>query len=185
MREIKKIIVHCSYTKPRMDIGVEEIRTWHVEENKWTDVGYHYVIRRDGTIETGRPLERPGAHVRGQNHDSIGICWVGGMAQDSSLAEDNRTADQSKALFDLIQDLQEKFPGAGVLGHRDIQGVSKACPCFDVRTWYADACMNTERKDLEKKRDQQESTARPSMTFRFSLWIILKLWRLYRFIRRR
>lgn len=78
MREINLIVVHCTYSRPSMDIGVEEIRKWHVEGNSWTDIGYHYVIRRDGTIEDGRPIERPGAHVKGHNSNSIGIAWVGG-----------------------------------------------------------------------------------------------------------
>lgn len=176
MRDIKRLIVHCSYTKPSMDIGVDEIRTWHVEENKWTDVGYHYVIRRDGTIESGRPLERPGAHVKGANHDSIGICWVGGMAQETAVAEDNRTADQSKALFDLLKDLQEKFPGAGVIGHRDVKGVNKECPCFDVREWYTESC---------REESQEERTVRPSTIFKFLLSITWKLWRYHRSTRQR
>jgi len=184
MRRIDKIIIHCSYSTPTMDIGVDEIRRWHVEENGWTDVGYHYVVRRNGVVETGRPLERPGAHVKNFNANSIGICWVGGLSEDGK-AEDNRTADQSIALFNLVQNLQEEFSGAAVLGHRDIKGSNKACPCFDVRSWYTQACMNSEKKAPEKERDQQGKTGRPSMIFRSTLWIILKLWRLYRFFRRR
>ena len=65
-----------------MDIGVKEIRKWHVDENKWSDIGYHDVIRRNGAIETGRPLEKPGAHAKGHNQNAIGICLVGGKADD-------------------------------------------------------------------------------------------------------
>ena len=77
MRFIEKIVIHCTFTPPTMNIGVEEVRKWHVEENKWSDIGYHFVIRRDGTVESGRPVERPGAHVKGHNSNSIGIAWVG------------------------------------------------------------------------------------------------------------
>lgn len=184
MRTVNTIVVHCSATPPSMDIGAEEIRKWHVEENKWTDIGYHFVIRRDGTVEEGRPLKRPGAHVKGRNSDSVGVCWVGGVSENGKT-EDNRTADQSSALFHLLQDLQQEFPGAGVLGHRDFNEVKKDCPSFDVRTWYTEACMNTEKKAPAKEELRQEKTDRPSTTFRFLLWTTLKLWRLYRFIRRR
>lgn len=183
MREINTIVVHCSATPPSMDIGVEEIRTWHVEENKWTDVGYHYVIRRDGVIEEGRPLKRPGAHVKGHNSDSIGICWVGGVSQVGNKAEDNRTADQSIALFHLIQNLQQEFQGAAVLGHRDFQGVTKACPSFDVRTWYAQQC-NTKEKEVQAP-DQKEKTVPLSTIFKYGWWIISTIWKIRRSIRRR
>lgn len=190
MRDIELIVVHCTYSPPRMDIGVEEIRKWHVEGNKWSDVGYHYVIRRDGTIENGRPLKRPGAHVKGHNSNSIGIAWVGGMAQGSEKPEDNRTDAQNKALFGLIKDLQQKFPGAALMGHRDFKGVVKECPCFDVREWFVQQC-NTEKKDLEQppakeqKREALEKMALLSTTFKFILSITWKLWRHYRSTQRR
>ena len=185
MRPIKTIVIHCSATHEDMDIGVEQIRKWHVDERNWTDVGYHFVIRRDGTIEDGRSVLRPGAHVKGHNSDSIGICWVGGVSKADGRAQDNRTAEQTAALFRLVQDLQEKFPGAAVLGHRDFKGVSKACPCFDVRTWYTEACMSTEKKEAAPKKREEEKTVAPSTTFKFLLWTTLKLWKVYRFFRRR
>lgn len=147
-------------------------------DNNWSDVGYHYVIRRSGEVETGRPVDRPGAHVKGANHDSIGIAWVGGMAEGSNQAEDNRTADQTVALFNLIQDLQERFPGAAVLGHRDIKGVTKECPCFDVREWYTESCIE------KGKREPKEQTVRPSTIFKYLLLITWKLWKYHRSSRR-
>ena len=185
MRTIKKIVVHCSATHEDMDIGVEEIRKWHVNERGWADIGYHFVVRRDGTIEDGRPLDQPGAHVQGHNSNSIGICWVGGTSKANGRPQDNRTAEQTASLFNLIYHLQQEFPGAAVLGHRDFKGVSKACPCFDVRTWYTEACMSTEKKEVDPKNEDREKTDRPSMTFRSWLSIISSLWKLYRFIRRR
>ena len=180
-RHIDKIIVHCAATLPRLDIGVDEIRKWHTEERGWSDIGYHVVIRRDGTVEEGRPLARPGAHAKGENHSSIGVCYVGGVSE-TGAPEDNRTADQSVALFKVIQEFQEQFPGAAVLGHRDLKGVTKACPCFDVRTWYTEACSNTstKRKELREERKAPEKTDHQSMTSKSSLSIIWKLWSLLR-----
>ena len=78
MRKIRKIIIHCSATKEGHDIDAAEIKKWHVEGNGWSDIGYHYVIKLDGTVEEGRPLERSGAHTLNHNFDSIGICYIGG-----------------------------------------------------------------------------------------------------------
>jgi len=90
-RPINLIVVHASYTPPSMDIGAETIRDWHVNDNGWDDIGYHYVITRAGEVEVGRPLEMAGAHVRGHNDDSIGVCLIGGMAEDESTPECNFT----------------------------------------------------------------------------------------------
>lgn len=136
MREIKNIIVHCSATAADMDIGVAQIRQWHLQKG-WDDVGYHYVIRRNGQIETGRPEEIVGAHVQGYNSFSIGICLVGGVdADDKSKAEFNYTRAQMNALDTLLQAMEEKYPNASVRGHRDFPNVNKACPCFDVAAWW-------------------------------------------------
>lgn len=138
------IVIHCSATPPSMDIGVEEIRRWHTEERGWADIGYHYVIRRDGSIEIGRrsseeiPYEwdsAQGAHVSGWNHRSVGICVVGGVDAEGN-PEANFTDNQWIALGVLVQALEMKYPNAEVLGHRDFPGVAKACPSFDVREWH-------------------------------------------------
>ena len=183
MREINLIVVHCTYSPPSMDIGAKEIRKWHVEERGWTDIGYHYVITRGGAIENGRPLERPGAHVKGHNSNSIGIAWVGGMADGSEKAEDNRTLEQNKAMVGLIKELQQKFPGAALIGHRDVKGVKKECPCFDVRKWFAKEC-SIEKKEVGEP-SPNAKTVRPSTIFKFLLSITWKLWRYHRSTRRR
>lgn len=121
---VDKIIIHCADTPEGMDIGVSEIRDWHLERG-WSDVGYHFVIRLDGKIERGRNLDTPGAHARGYNMNSIGICYVGGKDD-----KDTRTAEQLKSLDYLIQTLRLIYPGAKVLGHRDLPGVKKYCPSF-------------------------------------------------------
>lgn len=130
MRKIDLIVIHCADTYARMDIGVKEIREWHLKRG-FNDIGYHYVIRRDGTVENGRPLEKAGAHAQGYNTRSIGICYAGGKG-DNGQPEDNRTPEQKAALHKLVADLLEQFPGADVCGHRDLPGVHKACPCFSV-----------------------------------------------------
>ena len=189
MREIKYIVVHCSATPPSLDIGADEIRKWHTEERGWKDIGYHFVIRRDGSVEKGREIGRSGAHVRGYNANSIGVCYVGGVSE-SGKAEDNRTADQSRVLFATVSSLKKRWPEAEVLGHRDFPDVRKACPCFDVKQWYKDSC-NTEKKAQEVKEKQEdqvkkepEKTDRQSMTFKSILSIILKPWSLLLFSRR-
>lgn len=130
MRKINLIVIHCADTYTRMDIGVKEIREWHLARG-FNDIGYHYVIRRDGTIEAGRPLEKPGAHAAGYNSHSIGICYAGGKG-DNDKPEDNRTPAQKQALYDLVNSLKQQFPQAKIVGHRDLPGVQKACPCFSV-----------------------------------------------------
>ena len=89
MRQIDHIIVHCSYTPPSMDIGAETIREWHTlpkpKGRGWSDIGYHWVIRRNGTVEAGRSEERAGAHAKGYNQDSIGICLIGGKSEKRKM----------------------------------------------------------------------------------------------------
>lgn len=137
MRELDKIIVHCAATPPDMDVTVKQVRGWHVIERGWSDIGYHYFIRRDGTLETGRPLERTGAHAKGFNKGSVGICFAGGV-DENGKPEDNRTGEQSMTLRSLIDGLVATYGIETVIGHRDLPNVSKACPCFDVKGWYYD-----------------------------------------------
>lgn len=135
MREINRIVIHCSATPASMDIGVNTIRGWHVNERGWSDVGYHFVIRRDGVVQTGRPLERVGSHAYGFNKGSIGICYVGGV-DDNLKPEDNRTWEQKVSMRILIENLEERFPSiTEVCGHCDLPRVTKACPSFDVKAW--------------------------------------------------
>ena len=118
-----------------MDIGAADIRRWHRAKG-WLDIGYHFVIRRDGTVETGRNIATPGAHVAGFNSCSIGICMVGGQGERGN-PENNFTEAQFRALYHQLQLLQAKFPNAAVQGHRDFPKVAKDCPSFDVREWLA------------------------------------------------
>ena len=133
MREITEAVVHCSYTTPDMDIDAEWIRNVHVNENGWKDIGYHYVILRDGTIELGRDISRAGAHVLGHNKSTIGICLVGGKAKGNRNIS-NFTEAQWKALSKLKDELNEKYPDLKWSGHCDHDS-GRTCPNFDVRAW--------------------------------------------------
>lgn len=140
VRQIDTIIIHCSATRPDLDIGVDEIRRWHTSPSPWdaskpwSDIGYHYVIRRGGQIEEGRPIEVAGAHARGHNETSIGICLVGGINGDGR-PDSNFTAHQWESLDSLVEELGWNHAGAvSVVGHRDVDP-GKACPCFDVQAW--------------------------------------------------
>ena len=124
--------IHCAATKASMDIGLTEIRKWHVQDNGWRDVGYHYIIRRNGEVELGRSNRDTGAHAAGYNHKSISLCMVGGMAEDNS-AENNFTAQQWTALLDLVKQIKVDYPEADVIGHNEIS--EKECPSFDVQQW--------------------------------------------------
>ena len=129
------IVIHCAATKASMDIGLTEIRKWHVQDNGWRDVGYHYIIRRNGEVELGRSIRDTGAHAAGYNHKSVSLCMVGGMAEDNS-AENNFTAQQWTALLDLVKQLKSDYPDADVIGHNEIS--EKECPSFDVQKWKGD-----------------------------------------------
>ena len=133
MRSIDKIIVHCSATREGQLVTVQQIRQWHLQRN-FADIGYHYVIYLDGTVHKGRPLEKAGAHCKGHNAHSIGICYVGGLDRQGK-PKDTRTAAQKAALLSLIRELKHRFPGATVHGHREF--ANKACPCFDAKKEYS------------------------------------------------
>lgn len=129
------IVIHCSATRAIQNIGVKEIRDWHVRGRGWADVGYHKIIRRDGKVENGRPIDQAGAHVAGHNANSIGICLVGGLNNDTYAPEANYTAAQWASLKSLVADMLKKYPKAKVLGHRDFPGVKKSCPCMSAKDW--------------------------------------------------
>lgn len=137
MRPITHIVIHCSATPASMDIGRKEIDAWHREKG-WAGIGYHYVIRRDGTRETGRAELRMGAHVEGHNKNSIGVCLVGGVkrAGGKLVTENNFTPAQWAALEKIVRELHRRYPEAKIVGHRDLNR-GKDCPSFSVRDWLA------------------------------------------------
>ena len=133
MRIINEIIIHCSATPEGKDYTVEQIRQWH-KQRGFSDIGYHYVIYRDGSIHSGRPIERIGAHCLKHNAHSVGICYIGGVSKDGKTPKDTRTDAQKESLIKLIKELKAKYPKATVHGHREY--ANKACPCFDAKSEY-------------------------------------------------
>ena len=129
MRTIDKIIIHCSATLPGQRVDVETITRWH-KQRGFKTIGYHFFIDRSGTIHAGRPLEQQGAHCKGQNAHSIGICYEGGLNKEGK-PYDTRTILQRIAMKELVAQLLGQFPDATVHGHREF--ANKACPCFDVQ----------------------------------------------------
>ena len=138
MRTISLIIIHCSAVKPDQTSSAAQIDTWHRRDNHWKyGIGYHYVIRRDGTIEPGRPEWMVGAHCVNHNAHSIGICYEGGLDIRGQPA-DTRTEAQKAAMRRLLEELHERYPRAMILGHRDLNP-AKDCPGYKgVAKEYAD-----------------------------------------------
>ena len=150
MRTIDKIIIHCSATPEGRDVKMETIKSWHVKGNGWSDIGYHFVIELDGTLKEGRPLHRSGAHTRGENATSIGICYVGGIDKNKN-AKDTRTAEQKDVLNKIVAGLLEDYPEASVHGHNEF--AAKACPSFDVQKEFG---KKTPKKSKAKAKSQSK-----------------------------
>jgi hypothetical protein len=141
-RTITDIIIHCTATRSWQDYSADDIRRMHKAQG-WADIGYHYVVRLDGTIENGRDVDKIGAHVSGHNANSIGVVYVGGL-DNQGKAKDTRTENQKCALLNLLMDLRKLYPKAKISGHRDFSpdkngdGIIspdefiKECPCFDA-----------------------------------------------------
>ena len=152
MRKIKSIDVHCSATShANYSLDREYIRKIHVEQNGWDDIGYHWIVCRDGLIQKGRPMGKPGAHVKGHNQDSVGVCLMGGLDDFGHAVEGfDYYAESQKIAFTWLIDWimrEEKVPAENVKGHRDHSpdlnhdGIItpdewlKDCPCFSVATF--------------------------------------------------
>ena len=129
-RRIDLIVVHCSATRCDSPTSLDDIIAWH-QARGFATIGYHYYITRDGNVHRGRPLYQVGAHAAGYNQHSIGVCYEGGLLPDGTPA-DTRTPAQRDTLHRLLERLKKDYPDALVKGHRDLPGVQKHCPCFDV-----------------------------------------------------
>ena len=129
-RRIDLIVIHCSATRATQRYTVDDCRRDHCARG-FADIGYHYYITRDGAVHAGRPLYQVGAHATGHNEHSIGICYEGGLDMRGKPA-DTRTAGQKDTLRKLLKRLKVDYPNARVVGHRDLPGVKKDCPCYEV-----------------------------------------------------
>lgn len=147
MRKIDLIVIHCSATRADRSLTSEDLEMQH-RRRGFKGTGYHFYIRKDGMIYPTRPLERIGAHARGFNQSSIGICYEGGL-DCKGIPADTRTPEQREHLRLLVRQIMDNFPGCRVVGHRDLSPDQngngeiepeewiKACPCFDVKTEFA------------------------------------------------
>ena len=133
MRKITKIIIHCAATPEDRVTTVADITKWH-KARGFKTIGYHYVIGLNGELWKGRNVEEIGAHCEGQNTNSIGICYVGGIDKDSFTPKDTRNEAQKATLLSLIKELKGKYPQATLHGHKEF--ANKACPCFEVKKEY-------------------------------------------------
>ena len=132
MRNINKIIVHCSATKEGKAFNAADITRWH-KDRGFATIGYHYVVLLDGTIQQGRAEMVMGAHCKGYNANSIGICYIGGL-DENGKSKDTRTPEQKKSLLELLKRLKKDYPNATIHGHREF--ANKDCPCFDAKNEY-------------------------------------------------
>lgn len=133
MRQIDKIIIHCSATREGQPFTAADIKKWH-RERGFSTIGYHYVVDIDGLVEVGRPESQVGAHCIGHNKTSIGVCYIGGLDANGK-PKDTRTKKQKQALRNLLYYLVDRYE-CPVFGHCDF--AAKACPCFDAKAEYAD-----------------------------------------------
>jgi N-acetylmuramoyl-L-alanine amidase len=140
MRKLSKIILHCSATKPEQEVNAAVIDSWHKQKG-WKGIGYHYVLMPDGEIQKGRDVDEVGAHVKGENFGSIGVCYVGGLNQFGD-PEDTMTMAQEMAWLGLVRSLRTVLGWMPVHGHNEYS--SKACPSFDVQQKYG--WMNEPKK---------------------------------------
>lgn len=124
MTEINLIVVHCAATPNGRPTSAEDIHRWH-QERGWDGIGYHYVIRLDGTVENGRPEYWKGAHVAGHNTGSVGICLIG---------TDHFTNAQHEALEELLHDIRDRHNHAAIRGHYELDP-HKTCPNIDMPIW--------------------------------------------------
>lgn len=132
---LSSIILHCTASAYGKDLDVSDIRNMHLDRG-WSDVGYHYLIQLDGTIQKGRELHYCGAHTRGHNN-SVGIAYVGGLGPDNKTPQDTMTTAQEEALYYLVRSLRLVFGQLELTGHNDY--ANKACPSFKVSEKFPDA----------------------------------------------
>lgn len=165
VRKLDTIFIHCTATRPewwadrRPEEKAAECKKWHLG-NGWSDIGYHFLIDRDGTITEGRPIEKAGAHVRGHNQHSVGIALWGGHGGDQDdKFSDHFTVEQDRALRRLTARLRMEYPSIReVRGHNELS--SKMCPCFQVTPWInsTETYKQPERTKITQSKTVQAAT---------------------------
>ena len=137
-RHINEIIIHCTDTEEGKNYTIDDVRQWHTlpppKGRGWSDVGYHYLIYRNGSVVAGRDVDQAGAHCKGHNSYSIAVCYVGGRGRDGKC-RDTRTLQQRAAMANLLIELRMRYPQAVIVGH-SFWDPSKECPCFDAAKEY-------------------------------------------------
>jgi len=128
MRKIEKVIIHCSDTPESMDVGADIIDRWH-RDRGWDEIGYHFVIKRDGTVEPGRSFMKAGAHTKGENENSLGVCLIGGRG-----GRFDYTVQQFESLKLLTNSIKTIFGPVEIAGHNEYS--EKTCPNFNVKQWF-------------------------------------------------
>lgn len=164
MRPVDEIIVHCTATRPDWWQGkttaekVDEVKLWHTRDRGWKDIGYHYLIDRDGTVAKGRPVEQVGAHCKGHNTGTIGVALFGGHgSSERDKFSDHYTVEQNRALRELLADLSDTYGIKKITGHNFY--AAKACPGFDVPRWLARKPAAPERTSAAQSKTVQASAA--------------------------
>ena len=133
---VRFLVLHCSASRCNQDYSVEQLRRDH-KARGFYDIGYHFYIRKDGTMTQHRKLLEVGAHARPYNRYSIGICYEGGLDEQGKPCN-TMTTEQETRLIDLFRNLKILFPKAKIVGHRDLPGTTpKECPCLDAGSWAA------------------------------------------------
>lgn len=134
MNKINAIVIHCSATRPSVEVHAATINRWH-RKRGFKEIGYHFVIPRNGFLELGRDQYEIGTHAKRWNEDTLGICLAGGLDEETWKPTSNYTDGQWAALYTLLRIYINKYPDIKILGHNEIEGVTKACPCFSVQEW--------------------------------------------------
>jgi len=135
MRSVKEIIIHCSATREGQDIPVEIIKDWHLARG-FNDIGYHFYIDLNGVIYKGRDIDKIGAHCKGRNRNSIGVCYCGGVEADGKTPKDTRTQEQKESLLHVLKTIKAMYPESMIYSHNEF--AAKACPSFDATEEYED-----------------------------------------------
>ena len=135
MRLVKEVIIHCSATRESQQVSVDTIRDWHLAKG-WNDIGYHFYIDLDGTIHKGRDIDKIGAHCKGRNRNSIGVCYCGGVEADGKTPKDTRTQEQKESLLHVLKTIKAMYPESMIYSHNEF--AAKACPSFDATGEYED-----------------------------------------------